>query len=181
MKTVIEIHPHGILFLPPVPLEVMGRTDKIASAILDKNARLLVMHTQIGRRLNGIAICTAKGGDRWTAELNELPIPRVTGLSWLDEWLDRGEVGVSSQTIAAHYWAGVPKPRRMAAPLDADDFRRCHLLVELAEANGRSLRSAIVSDPPPGFERVAPRWERLTELHLCGDYQAIYQILSEGR
>lgn len=150
MQSVIEVHPHGVLFRYPIPLGVAGKIDKIAAVILGKSPGLLSVHNQIGRRLGGMAVATT-----------------------------RGEVGISSQAIVAHFWRAIPSPRNPRPPMDSDDFRRCHLLIELAEANGHALRSEIATNPPPPFARVAPHWERLTELYLCGDYPAVNRMLSE--
>ena len=180
MKDTIEVTPHGVIFRLPMSLSLLGRAGKITAAILDVPERRLVKHPSLDRRVNGYAVTTEAGVKRWIAELNEQPIPRVTGLAWLDEWIDRGEVGASSATIADYYCRGACPSGRRAAPLDADDFRRCHLLLELAAKKGEDWCERLATDPPPEFARVAPHWERLTALFVAGDYRAVNALL-EGK
>ena len=174
--TTIEVHPHGVVFRFPIPLSLAARIEAISAAILDVPAHRLVTNHILDRRVRGVSVTTKAGLKLWLADLDALPVPYTTGTVWLDEWIDRGDVGASSATIASYFDRRVPCKRR-AAPLDAADFARCHTLLELAAKNGADWRERMADDPPPEFAALMPYWDRLTELHLCGDYAEVNSVI----
>jgi hypothetical protein len=174
--SIIEVHPHGVVFRFPLPLSLAAKIEAISAAILEVPARRLVTNHILDRRVNGLSVTTKAGLKLWFADLDALPVAYTTGTAWLDEWIDRGDVGASSATIANYYDRRVPCKRR-AAPLDAADFARCYTLLELAAKNGAYWRERMATDPPPEFATLVPHWDRLTELHLCGDYAELNAII----
>jgi hypothetical protein len=82
-------------------------------------------------------------------------------------WLNSGDTGLSSATIwsvmteqpfpLANFAAG-------AMPADADDFGRCHRLLE--RFPGWRPRMPEVAAKHPGWSRLVEAWERLTAVYV---------------
>ena len=172
----VKVHPYGLLVTGLVPLMEFGKLSKQARRHLKVKESALVLPLQLGRRLRGTVFTTAELADKWTAELDLLPVPSVTGLKWLDTWIDRGEVGASSATIAEHLssakWSdmGMTGPGK---PMDSDDFGRCHKLLELARENGHNWRERLFEFPPPGWERLVEAWGQLTLWYVRVEYAVL--------
>lgn len=175
------LYPHGVLITGNIPISQLVKIESRAARHLKVKKDELVVALQVGRRLRGMAISTSELMVEWTAALDLLPVPRVTGLEWLDTWMDRGEVGASSATIAVHVggvkWdnMGMMGPGK---PMDAADFGRCHKLLELAEANGCNWRERLVANPPPGWEALAGAWDQLTVWYVRVEYAILDAALT---
>jgi hypothetical protein len=79
------------------------------------------------------------------------------------KWLLTGEVGISSETMAAHL-AELPKPRRTYHPLDPDDFNRCLLLLkEIPELRERLPRMKTASKV---WSQLVDRWDEVEQAFL---------------
>jgi hypothetical protein len=106
-------------------------------------------------------------------------------------WLEHGERGVSSETIFANLvnMAGElsrvmykkrPSPQ-WSHPLDPDDFRRCHLLLEVVpELREEMHRMKAVS---PVWSALVDNWEKLTEMLKeqmeTGKPNGMYEFMKE--
>ena len=77
------------------------------------------------------------------------------------EWLQHGERGTSSETIAGHF-LGVPLTQYESEPVDPDDLRRCALMLERCpEVKAWLPAMAAVS---PGWRRLIEQWDELVAL-----------------
>ena len=78
-------------------------------------------------------------------------------------WLANGERGVSSETMfSTLYGTHLLPPERFSHPLDPDDFRRCHLLLETVPHWRERLSDLkALGDPWPA---LVDNWDKLTEM-----------------
>jgi hypothetical protein len=88
-------------------------------------------------------------------------------------WLGNGERGMSSDALFERL-TGFPSTRtpfRKAHPVDPDDFRRCHLMLEQC---GLVDRVAEAADMSACWSRLAPRWAEIVACFdaECGDWRA---------
>jgi len=93
-----------------------------------------------------------------------LTAPLTDRVRW---WKDRGEQGVSSDTIYSAFCGG--QPRHAAPPRDPADFRRCKQLLDLIPEWRADLDR--VSKVYPWFKPMIDQWaeiERLYELEAAG-------------
>ena len=79
-------------------------------------------------------------------------------------WIERGEVGTSSQTIWCVLAGGYPPGWGCDVPRDPDDFRRCHLLLTLIPE--WSPRIGEVAERFPWFKPFSDRWGEFTKLFI---------------
>lgn len=167
--TITEYRGLGLTLEGSLPVDAMEYIAARAAKLAETTAKNMVLHTHLARRLRvGFVFTSNKAAKEWLKELDQEPVRRTTGLGWLDWWIDRGEVGLSSATIAIHCFGdrfrltmrqlGMQSsdPR---LPLDADDFRRCRKLVELAAENGEDLLPQLAT--APGWSPIVERWADL--------------------
>ncbi len=80
-------------------------------------------------------------------------------------WLDKGERGISSETmfsILAEEFHPLRGIDTFCHPLDPDDFRRCYLLLKmLPEWKNALYKMKSVS---PVWEKLVDNWEKLEEM-----------------
>lgn len=83
-----------------------------------------------------------------------------------ETWIGGHDTGLSSKTIWCHMTGrgfGFMGGHGPCAPLDPDDFGRCHRLLALApEWRARMPEMAKVR----GWEKLAPAWEELTAMFM---------------
>lgn len=104
-----------------------------------------------------------------------VPTPSLSVAERMIFWLEHGERGVSSETIFARLGKGNEHPlsecrfsyRHMTSwshPLDPDDFKRCHKLLEIIpEWRSRLDELKTIGVPWPA---LVDNWDRLTEMLL---------------
>lgn len=100
--------------------------------------------------------------------ITRLPPERLEGMTTeqrIEEWLARGHVGKSSETLAL-YMLGRDYDHLGDSPRDADDFERCSLLLQWAPA----LRDRLIElhNLSPTWGRIAEQWEGLEDLLAKG-------------
>lgn len=98
----------------------------------------------------------------WTEPEADMSLSEIERLDW---WMQNGERGISSLTMI-HFCYNIDlKDLRMGGfgfshPLDADDFRRCHLLVKsVPEIKKRFLALTLVSYE---WKALVAEWDALT-------------------
>jgi hypothetical protein len=87
-----------------------------------------------------------------------LSAPVAARAAW---WRERGEVGISSETIYSAFSGSLP--RMTNYPLDPDDFRRCNLLLGLIPEWRADLGK--VADRYPWFKPFTDAWDQMDALY----------------
>lgn len=93
-------------------------------------------------------------------------IPFQTPKMSLQEWIVRGEVGISSKTIWAALTGAVKggiKGLDFDVPKDPDDFRRCRKLVQQCQLSTTDLQQVKVVFP--WYAPFIDNWDKLNELY----------------
>lgn len=112
--------------------------------------------------------------------LSRQPPRDIAGLPVEQEvqaWLDRGEVGASSETMAC-YLIGRDYQKHGPAgalPRDEDDFERCCLL--LAWAPGLRDRLGELGGISSQWGQLAAQWSALEQMLADGRREEIYRVL----
>ena len=83
-------------------------------------------------------------------------------------WKERGEHGISSETIYSAFCGGMP--RYVSYPRDPDDFRRCKLLLDLIPEWRADLGK--VSRRYVWFAPMIEKWDEIERLYL--EEEALY-------
>jgi hypothetical protein len=107
--------------------------------------------------------CPKCGSSKCRMGGNHHDAPPVTAplrerMSW---WKERGEHGISSETIYSAFAGG--QPRYMNVPVDPDDFRRCKLLLDLIPEWRADLGK--VSARYPWFAPMIAQWDEIERLY----------------
>jgi hypothetical protein len=189
--TITEYRGFGLTLEGSMPVDAMENIAARAAKLAETTAKNMVLHTHLARRLRvGFVFTSNKAAKEWLKELDQQPVKRTTGLDWLDWWIDRGEVGLSSATIAVHcYGERFRLTMRQLGmqssdarlPLDAGDFGRCRKLVELAAANGEDLLPQLAT--APGWGPIVERWTDLcaADGSACADLLKALRTPQDGR
>lgn len=88
-----------------------------------------------------------------------LTAPLVDRVAW---WKDRGEHGVSSETIYSAFCGG--SPRSVDVPHDPDDFRRCKLLLDIIPEWRADLGK--IKTVYPWFAPLIDNWDEIERLFV---------------
>ena len=101
---------------------------------------------------------TTPAADPTTATPAPQPAVRIEEFN---DWLRRGQRGISSETIVAHL-SGINVTTYRDVPYDPADFRRCEMLLRaVPAARGNLHRMGEVSE---AWARFAAHWTELVEL-----------------
>lgn len=107
-----------------------------------------------------------------------VPTEGMTTAERAQFWISHGEKGASSQVM----WDAfiLRSPKRVNHPCDPDDFRRCHLLLEMVpEWRGRMDKLKELSTV---WTSLVDNWDRLTELlkeQLAGKKNNMYEEMKK--
>lgn len=178
--TITEYPGFGMTVSAGLPPSATTMIMQRAEEIMGCGAEDLFMDNQLPRRLGvAMAIGTAESLDKWRAELDKQPVKTATAIPWLDEWLHRGDVGISSASIVSSC-LGIPMVRLGmkhwpdgALPRDAPDFTRCRKVVELAAKNGEDFLATLRERPM--WAPLVARWDDLCAVEE--DYEACTAII----
>lgn len=183
--TITEYPGFGLTLEGSMPIDAMDGIVARATKLAGGSSKNMVMSTYLARRLRvGFVFTSTKAAKQWAAELDQKPVKHTTGLGWLDWWIDRGEIGSSSASIAVHCYRDqfqltmrqlgmVSRDPRL--PQDADDFGRCRKLVQLAAENGTDLLPQLAT--APGWAPIVEQWAAL----CAADYGACTAMLEKLR
>jgi hypothetical protein len=120
----------------------------------------------------------------WTQPVPEISANTVERMTF---WLANGERGTSSETMFSILAQKIPGAPQLdpkwgpSHPLDPDDFRRCHLLLECVP----DFRTMLdhMKDVSPVWAKLVENWDRLTEMlkeQLATDKRnGMYEFMKE--
>lgn len=79
------------------------------------------------------------------------------------DWLANGEIGASSRALFWHLngYRLEDGYKRLAYPSDADDFRRCHIMLEQTGLLARLEQAATLT---PVWKRLVKAWPEIVAL-----------------
>lgn len=105
----------------------------------------------------------AKCKKTWKPDEPNMNLNEIERVSW---WMTNGERGISSETMICVCYNIDPKDMMRgfgySHPLDADDFRRCWLLVKaVPEIKARFVALSLVS---PEWKALVAEWDALTQM-----------------
>lgn len=92
------------------------------------------------------------------------------------EWMFSGDTGSSSEAICRYMLLGTVGGY-IATPCDADDFGRCHRLLERVVRFRR--RIGEMAKVGGGWERLAPEWPSLTNMYVAKEWRQLGERLRE--
>ena len=127
------------------------------------------------------AVCRRADAERWRAEVDARASESVQGDPEL-AWILGTDTGSSSRTI----WVALSRHGQMvtqegdfhsALPRDADDFGRCHRLLERIPA--WRTRLPEVAARFTAWGPLVEIWDEMTALYVAGDHQAVYERLNK--
>ncbi len=113
------------------------------------------------------------------------PVPSPEGKTELENvawWIANGEHGISSCTMVYYISEIMVQPRRtdgsspsFGSPSDADDFRRCHELLQAVPQYKTQLHKVKGYGKP--WPALVDNWDKLTEMFESQKYKEMSELM----
>lgn len=153
-------------------------TDMKLVAALAKKYGFTIMDAQMAKR-RGLALCftSPAHAKKLRDDYKGAPVPNDSERR-LSYWSNGPDTGISSGVIF-EVLSGrqINFPPESTPPRDADDFGRCHRLLELFP--GWRERMPEVAARYPGWATLIERWTELTSLFNGGEFKAVDDRIRE--
>lgn len=183
-KYIVERHTHGWLICP-APLSPgipMGALNECQPMFPEKAGVWMGIahHFRASGKPVTMAIATDADAEKWKAEIGE----ELKKHAFCPEtrWWCGLDVGMSAAAIFAVFCIGdrrafAKEMSHAATPSDADDFGRCHRLLQLFPAWRSRLGEVAAAYPESKWPGIIARWEELEKAETAEQTRILWEIL----